>query len=152
LLAAGITYAIGYFLGRDFVQRIAGSKRSERVQRKIGQAAGIIAVATIRLLPVAPFTIVNVISGAFQVPIRDYLLGSLLGLAPGILIINLFARQMENAISDPGVGSFALLVGLIMISGFAVLWLRRMFNKDAPKGMASSSCPAGLQTNGAANR
>jgi phospholipase D1/2 len=147
LIGAGITYAVGYFLGRDFVQRIAGSKRWKRVERKIGQA-GIIAVATIRLLPVAPFTIVNVISGAFQVSIRDYLLGSLLGLAPGILIINLFARQMENAIRNPGVGSFALLAGLVVISGFAVLWLRRMFNKDAPKEMASSKPPPGLQTNG----
>jgi phospholipase D1/2 len=151
LIGAGITYAMGYFLGRDFVHRIAGSKRWEHVEHKIGQA-GIIAVATVRLLPVAPFTIVNVISGAFQVPIRDYVLGSLLGLAPGILIINLFARQMENAIRNPGVGSFALLAGLIMISGFAVLWLRRMLNKNAPTGMASSKCSAELQTNGAANR
>jgi phospholipase D1/2 len=44
-----------------------------------------LSVATLRAIPIAPFTVINIISGAFQVPIRDYLLGSLVGLAPGIL-------------------------------------------------------------------
>ena len=136
-LGAGVTYALGYFLGRDLVQRIIGSNRWEHVERKIAQA-GIMAVATIRLLPVAPFTVVNVISGAFQVPIRDYTLGSLLGLTPGILVINLFAYQMEDAVRNPGVGSLALLGALVVISGLAVVWLRRRLVTDTPKEMASS--------------
>ncbi|HXV79649.1 MAG TPA: TVP38/TMEM64 family protein [Candidatus Binatia bacterium] len=136
-LGAGATYALGYFLGRDLVQRITGSKRWEHVEQKIAQA-GIMAVATMRLIPVAPFTVVNVISGAFQVPIRDYILGSLLGLTPGILVINLFAYQMEDAVRNPGMGSLALLGGLVVISGLAALWLRRRLNTDTPKEMASS--------------
>ncbi|MGH7827253.1 MAG: TVP38/TMEM64 family protein [Candidatus Binatia bacterium] len=123
LLGAAVTYAVGYFLGRDFIRQITGPKW-ERVERKIGQA-GIVAVATLRLLPVAPFTIVNVISGAFQVPIRDYTIGSLLGLAPGIVIINLFAHQMESAIRNPGWGSYLLLTALAVVSVLGTLWLRR---------------------------
>ena len=137
LLGAVVTYALGYFLGRALVQRITGPARWEGLERKIDQA-GILAVATMRLLPVAPFTVVNVVSGAFQVPIRDYLLGSLLGLAPGILVINLFAHQMEAAVRNPGMGSFALLAGLVIVSGLAILWLRRKLNKDTPKGEMAS--------------
>ena len=122
-MGAAVTYAIGYFLGRDFVRQISGPKW-ERVERKIGQT-GIIAVATMRLLPVAPFTIVNIISGAFQVPIRHFILGSLLGLAPGILVINLFAHQFASAIRNPGPGSFTLLAALIVITVLGTLWLRR---------------------------
>jgi phospholipase D1/2 len=122
-LGAGVTYAVGYFLGRDFVRQITGPKW-KRVENKIGQT-GIIAVATLRLLPVAPFTIVNVISGAFQVPIRDYIIGSFLGLAPGILLINLFTHQFVRAIRNPGMGSFLLLGGLVVISALGILWLRR---------------------------
>jgi phospholipase D1/2 len=136
-LGAGITYALGYFLGRDLVRRISGSDRWDRLERKVGQA-GIIGVATMRLLPVAPFTVVNVISGAFQVPIRDYLLGSLLGLAPGILVINLFAYQIESAFRNPGVGSLILLGGLVVISGLGFLWLRRKSIKDTPNEVAAS--------------
>ncbi len=87
LAGALVTYASGYFLGQDFVQKIAGSKW-HGIERKISQTR-IVAVATLRLLPVAPFTVVNIVSGAFKVPWRDYILRSLLGLAPGILITNL---------------------------------------------------------------
>ena len=64
-----------------------------RLEQRSGQT-GIVAVTTLRLLPIAPFTVVNIISGAFKVPLRDYILGSLLGLLPGILITNLFAHQL----------------------------------------------------------
>src|SRR5262249_33232968 len=36
-LGAGLTYAIGYFLGRNFIQRVVGSKW-QRVEQKIDQA------------------------------------------------------------------------------------------------------------------
>jgi phospholipase D1/2 len=122
-LGAAATYAVGYFLGREFVQQVIGSKW-QGVEQKIGQA-GIIAVATMRLLPVAPFTVVNVISGAFQVPLRDYLIGTLLGMAPGIVMINLFAHQVESAVRNPGVGSYTLLIALAAASIVGTFWLRR---------------------------
>jgi uncharacterized membrane protein YdjX (TVP38/TMEM64 family) len=135
-LGAAVTYALGYFLGRDLVQQIIGSKW-KRVEQKIGQA-GIIAVATIRLLPVAPFTIVNVISGAFRVPLRDYLVGTLLGMAPGIVLINLFAHQLESAARNPGVGSYTLLIALAAVSVLGTLWLRRKLGNEPRKEIASA--------------
>ena len=125
LAGALVTYAIGYFLGQDFVRRIAGAKW-QRMEKKIGQT-GIVAVATLRLLPVAPFTVVNIVSGAFKVPWRDYILGSLLGLAPGILITNLFAHQFASAIRNPGIGTFLLLAALIGVSVVGTVWLKRRF-------------------------
>jgi phospholipase D1/2 len=127
LLGAAVTYALGYLLGRDLVRQIAGPKWKD-LEQKITQS-GIIAVATLRLLPVAPFTVVNIISGAFHVPILDYIIGSLLGLLPGIVVINLFARQIESAVRNPGAGSFALLAGLVVISMLGILWMRRRFGK-----------------------
>jgi len=126
LAGAIVTYAIGYFLGRDFVQKLAGEKW-ERVERNIDQS-GIIAVATLRLLPVAPFSIINVVSGAFKVPLRDYLIGSLLGLAPGILLTNLFARQFQSAIRNPGIGTFLILAALIVVTIIGSIWLKRRFS------------------------
>ena len=135
-LGAAVTYAVGYFLGRDMIQQIIGS-RWQRVEQKIGQA-GIMAVATMRLLPVAPFTVVNVISGAFQVPLRDYLIGSLIGLAPGIVVINLFAHQFESAVRDPGVGSYTVVIALAAVSVLGTLWLRRKLGNTSRKKLASA--------------
>jgi uncharacterized membrane protein YdjX (TVP38/TMEM64 family) len=125
LAAAALTYAIGHFLGQDFVRKIAGAKW-QRLQRKIDQS-GILAVATLRLLPVAPFTVVNIVSGAFKVPLRDYILGSLLGLTPGILVTNLFAHQFASAIRNPGIGTFLLLAAVVGGALIASAWLRRRF-------------------------
>jgi uncharacterized membrane protein YdjX (TVP38/TMEM64 family) len=125
LAGAVITYVIGLLLGRGLVQRIAG-KKGKRLEQKIGES-GILAVAALRLLPVAPFTVVNVVSGAFKVPLRDYLIGSLLGLAPGILVTNLFAHQLQNAIRNPGPGSIAVLGALIVITALGAVWFKRKF-------------------------
>jgi uncharacterized membrane protein YdjX (TVP38/TMEM64 family) len=125
LVGAAVTYAIGRFLGQDFVRKIAGTKW-RRLEQKIRQT-GIVAVTTLRLLPIAPFTVVNIISGAFKVPLRDYILGSLLGLLPGILITNLFAHQFTSAIRDPGIGAFLVLAALIIITIVGTVWLKRRF-------------------------
>ena len=123
LAGAVATYAIGRLLGQDFVRKIAGTKW-RRLEKKIEQT-GIVAVATLRLLPVAPFTVVNVVSGAFKVPLRDYILGSLLGLAPGIVITNLFARQFASAIRNPGIGTVLILLALITFTVGGTVWLKR---------------------------
>jgi phospholipase D1/2 len=125
LVGAAVTYAIGRFLGQEFVRKIAGAKW-RRLEQKIRQT-GIVAVATLRLLPIAPFTVVNIISGAFKVPLRDYILGSLLGLLPGILITNLFAHQFTSAIRNPGIGAVLVLAALIIITIVGTVWLKRRF-------------------------
>jgi len=123
LAGAVVTYALGWFLGQDFVRKIAGAKW-QRLEQKIGQT-GVMAVATLRLLPIAPFTVVNVVSGAFKVRLRDYILGSLVGLVPGILITNFFAHQFSSAIRDPGIGAFVILAALIAITVVGTIWLKR---------------------------
>lgn len=123
IAGAILTYAIGYFLGRDFVQKLVG-ERWEQMERKIDRT-GIVAVAVLRLLPVAPFSVINVVSGAFKVPLRDYFIGSLLGLAPGIVLTNLFAYQLQDAIRNPGIGSFFLLIALIVVTIIGTVWIKR---------------------------
>jgi len=129
MIGAGVTYAMGYFLGSDFIRQLTGAKW-KALEGKITQT-GILAVAALRAIPIAPFTVVNIISGAFQVPVRDYIFGSLLGLAPGIIVTNLFARQLQSAIRNPGLGSFVLVAALVVVSILGTIWLRRKFaNKD----------------------
>jgi uncharacterized membrane protein YdjX (TVP38/TMEM64 family) len=125
LLGAGATYAVGYFMGKDFVQRLAGDKW-ERIEKTIGQT-GIMAVAAMRLLPVAPFTIINIMSGAVKMPVSSYFLGSLLGLAPAIIVINLFAHQFARAVRNPGVGSYALVALSIVLAVAGMIWLKRKY-------------------------
>ena len=110
-----VTYAIGYLLGQDFVQKIAGPKW-RRIEEKIGQT-GIIAVATASLAARRAFYRSQ---HRFRAPLKCRgaitFIGSFLGLAPGILITNLFAHQFASAIRNPGIGTFPAVAALIVIS------------------------------------
>jgi uncharacterized membrane protein YdjX (TVP38/TMEM64 family) len=129
LLGAAVTYGAGRLMGKDFVRRIAGAKW--RAVEKTAAETGIMAVAAMRLLPVAPFTIVNVVAGAFRLPVWNYFVGSLLGLAPGILVINFFARQFARTLRQPGPASYALLALAVFLAVAGTIWLKRKVAKTA---------------------
>lgn len=111
LMAAVITYAVGRFLGRDKVRRLAGS-RLNRVKRRLADH-GFVTMLTVRLLPIAPYTVVNIVAGASHIRFRDFFFGTILGMAPGILAITVFERQLELAIREPGAGSLGLLAAVV---------------------------------------
>jgi phospholipase D1/2 len=113
--SAAFGYAVGGLAGRDVVRRLAGS-RVGRVQRQISRH-GFISMLFARIVPLAPFVIVNLVAGAIQIRFRDFLLGTAIGMAPGIFVIMVLEAQLEQALRDPAVGSMALLVGLAVFFG-----------------------------------
>lgn len=123
LLSAASTYMLGRALGRDTMRRLAGP-RLNRLSRRLGRR-GLIAVVAVRLIPIAPFTIVNMVAGATHIGMRDFLLGTLLGMAPGILATAFFVDRVAAAVRDPGAGTFAVLAGLLVLAVAAAGALRR---------------------------
>jgi uncharacterized membrane protein YdjX (TVP38/TMEM64 family) len=77
----------------------------------------IVTIAAIRMIPLAPFTLVNLVAGAIGVRFRDYMLGSALGLTPGMIMLSLFGKQARDFWHHPSVSG--VLIGL----GFALAWL-----------------------------
>lgn len=110
LASALLTYAVGATVGKSTIDHILGPKFA-RVGRRI-KAKGVFAVAAIRMLPVAPFTIVNLMAGASHIRLRDYALGTLIGLAPGFLVIAPLGGQIARVATDPTMTDIALLVAL----------------------------------------
>jgi phospholipase D1/2 len=110
--------ALFHWLGTRFektVRKMLGSAVS-----KVDDALadhGVVTIATIRMIPLAPFTFVNLVAGAIGVPFRDYLLGTALGLTPGMIILSLFGKQARDFWHHPSVSGVAIGIA------FAVLWL-----------------------------
>jgi phospholipase D1/2 len=125
--AAVLTYAIGRMLGRDTVRRLGGS-RLNRLSRRLSQH-GIITTTVVRLFPVAPFTIINMVAGASHIDFRDFLFGTFLGMSPGIVAITAFEHGLEVAIREPGPESFAILGVLLILIVVGVVVLRRRLRK-----------------------
>jgi phosphatidylserine/phosphatidylglycerophosphate/cardiolipin synthase-like enzyme/uncharacterized membrane protein YdjX (TVP38/TMEM64 family) len=134
-LSGVATFGIGKALGRRTVQRFAG-RRLRRLSRLL-RRRGLIAMATVRLVPVAPFTVVNVVAGAFNVRFLDFALGTLVGMTPGIFAIAVFGERLEHAIRSPGVGNFAFLAVLVALIVLASGWIRRRLGREEQPPRAS---------------
>jgi uncharacterized membrane protein YdjX (TVP38/TMEM64 family) len=75
--------------------------------------SGIFAVAAIRMVPIAPFTLVNLAAGAIGVRLRDYVIGTLLGLLPGTVALTAFGHQLREIIEHPTLTNVGLLLAAI---------------------------------------
>jgi len=112
LASASITYALGSWLGTKPLRRFLGP-RLNRIRRAITRQ-GILAMTTIRLVPVAPYTVVNLVAGALGISFRDYLIGTILGLTPGLLAMTLLGDRILRVVQNPSLLHIAILVALVI--------------------------------------
>lgn len=113
MASAVVTYVIGQRMGAGALRRLIGP-RINRIRRAFADR-GVITVATVRLVPVAPFSFVNLVAGAAGVRFFDYLIGTVLGLMPGLILFTALGRQIVEMISKPSLTSMGLLVGFILL-------------------------------------
>jgi len=137
LLNAAVTYGVGRRLGRDTVRRLAGS-RLNRITRRLARR-GMLTVAVLRLLPIAPYSIVNAVAGASRVRLRDFLLGTAIGMTPGIGLIVTFVDRIGAAVTNPGPVTFATLAAVAAIIGAAAWFVWRRFGVRQPIDAASAT-------------
>lgn len=85
MMSALMTFYLGRFMGRDWVQRFGG----ERVRQSMAFVGrhGIVASGLIRLIPSAPFIVVNAAAGAAGVPVWKFVLGTSIGIIPKIALV-----------------------------------------------------------------
>lgn len=131
LLSALLAYGVGHHLGRKSVQKLAGSSIN-RLSRRLAHH-GVLAVITVRIIPVAPFTIINLVAGASHIKTRDFVLGTLLGMLPGILGLTVFADSLLKTVQEPKPGQIALF-GIIIVVIMAVMFgLKKLLDKKQDK-------------------
>ncbi|MDX1376337.1 MAG: VTT domain-containing protein, partial [Burkholderiales bacterium] len=107
LAGAVLGFGLGHVLGRDAVRRLAGA-RVNALSQRLAQR-GLIAVVAVRVVPVAPFTVVNVVAGASHIRLRDFVAGTLLGMAPGTAAVSLFSDRLSAALRAPTPATLAAL-------------------------------------------
>lgn len=127
-LGAALSHLLGALLGREVVMRLGGPRVNAVSQRLADH--GLLAVIAVRMVPVAPFAIVNMVAGASRISLRHMLLGTALGMAPGTLVMAFFVDQIVAALRNPGPLAYALLAGtalLIVGAGLAARrWVRHV--------------------------
>jgi uncharacterized membrane protein YdjX (TVP38/TMEM64 family) len=136
MLGALISFGLGRILGRNMVRQLAGSRLNALSQRLARR--GILAVIAVRLIPVAPFTVINMVAGASHIRFRDFLFGTGIGMAPGIIAIAFFTDRIAASVESPDLAHFttlALVMAAIVVVAFLLRhWLRTraMTSRDIP--------------------
>lgn len=112
-VGATLAFLAARFILRDWVEEKFGGKLQKFNQGFSKNALNYILF--LRLVPVFPFFLINLASGLTQIPLRTYVLGTMIGIIPGSFVFanaasNLAAIDSLSGIASPGVlGAFALL-------------------------------------------
>jgi phospholipase D1/2 len=109
LASGSVGFGIGRWMGLRRVEELGG-ERVVRVTRTL-RRNGTLAVFFLRKIPL-PFTLANVIVGASTVTFRDFLVGTLLGMAGLVIGLAGFGYQLTMVFRSP---SPATIVGAILL-------------------------------------
>lgn len=123
LAASAATYWAGRKLGRDALLRHGGQRLNGLAKRLAGR--GIRTMTVINLLPLAPFTLTNMMAGAFHLRFRDYMVGSLLGIVPGLVGMTLLGSQLGQLVTAENRGELFGALGGIIVAVLVLLGLKR---------------------------
>lgn len=118
LAASMLTWWVGRRLGREALMR-HGGRHLRGVSRYLS-GRGIRTMTLINLLPLAPFTLTNMMAGAFRLRFRDYMIGSLLGIAPGLAGVTLLGSQLGQMATADSRGELLWAAGGLL-AGIALL-------------------------------
>ena len=131
LLAASATFAIGRAIGRRPLRRWLG-RRAQLLERQL-EGRGIVTVALIRKVPIAPFTIVNMLIGASGLPFREFIAGTAIGMLPGIAIFALVGDLAVEVWRNPTPLNVTLIAAAVVLWIGVVLGLQRLMNRYAKR-------------------
>lgn len=122
---------VGATLGALIVFLVARSAFGEALRRRAGPLGESLAsgmgenavevLLFLRLVPVFPFFLVNLVAALFAVPVRVFLLTTMVGIAPAVFIYNSVGRQLGTVTSLDGLVSPGALAALLALAALSLL-------------------------------
>lgn len=131
-LGAYFCFLISRFFLQNFIQK-KFSRKLEGVNRQI-EKDGAFYVFSLRLIPILPFTVINLIMGVSKISGFKFMVATFLGLIPGSLVYVNAGKQLAqiqslSEILSPSILlSFLLLAALPWIGKLVVKLLKRYFS------------------------
>ncbi|HEX2139938.1 MAG TPA: VTT domain-containing protein [Woeseiaceae bacterium] len=119
MASAWTGYLAGGWTGAEAIRNVSG-RTFRRIYRGL-QSQGFVAVTALRMVPVAPFTVVNMVMGAAHVRPRAYLAGTALGLLPGVFVMTMVGDRLRELWQNPDP------MNILWFALVAVLWIGLAF-------------------------
>lgn len=126
MLAAAASFGLGHHFGKPLIRRIIGARLDTIIAALKGRGVG--SMIVIRLLPIAPFGLINLVAGVSGLRFRVFMTGSVIGMLPGLVTVVLAASHFQQALKNPSWETwltFFLLAGLVL---GLFLWAKKRFS------------------------
>jgi len=119
-----VQFFIGFLAGQKFLRKLMGTKL-QKIDEKL-EKADVHQVAFLRMLPIAPFGLINLAAGVSSVLFIPFILGSFLGLLPGTAALAILGDSLASVIMDLSLGNavyfaFAVTLWIALIWGTQIL-------------------------------
>lgn len=129
-----LSTVIGYFAGRQLdPERVKrwGGPRMEKVRKGL-RKEGFLAVATLGLVPIAPFTVLVVAFGALRLKLWQVLAGVALAHLPGTIGSTLMGDQVHAMLSDDRTLNPVVIGGVVVTMVVVALTTHRLWKRMQP--------------------
>ncbi len=126
-LSALACFGAGHALGRDAVRRLAGN-RLNRISRKLSER-GILTMITLRIVPIAPFSVINVVAGVSEIRFRDFAIGNFLGMLPAVIGISFVTDRALASLRNPSTTTIVVAVAVLIGVAAALALIRYLFKQ-----------------------
>ena len=124
LLSSATMFGVGKLLGNAGLKKIGGPK-VDAVDQKL-KSSGIVGVAAIRMLPIAPFSLVNLVAGISSIGLFQFLMGTFLGMFPPMIAKGLVGDSITQIFRNPSPETISYLAGGIILWGL-MIWGSQKF-------------------------
>lgn len=124
--SAILPFYIGRWVGQQRLLRWGGPPARKLVGSLKGR--GLMAAFLVRKIP-APYSLVNMLCGASGLRLRDFVLGTVLGMAGGIVVIVLFTANVANLASRGGAARYVVSGAMLILTLAVVLVVQRVVNR-----------------------
>lgn len=108
-----VMFFLGSLMGREALYRMLGERWRHGLEGV--RKRGLLAVVTFRLLPIAPFTLVNLAAGASGIRFVDFLVGTLIGMLPGLVLMSVMGDRIVRILAEPSASDIAILVVCVAV-------------------------------------
>lgn len=119
LINTPIMYFIGRFLLKDFVHNFVDNHMSEKLRHALkstNQKVLALVLFIIRLSPIFSYNLVNYISGVTEIKFLPYILTTIAGVLPGVIVFINIGENVLNVGSKEFFISLSFLLVLVIIS------------------------------------
>jgi uncharacterized membrane protein YdjX (TVP38/TMEM64 family)/rhodanese-related sulfurtransferase len=130
-LGATAAFLVARYLAGDWVRQKAGPRLERLVQGVEAESWRF--VAFMRLVPLIPFNLLNYALGLTRIPLRAYVLASLIGMVPGAAAFTWLGHAGREAVAGNDTAIRYALMGLALLAAVAFLprLARRLKSEDA---------------------